>query len=798
MTKGKIGKIYTVFLRRGLCGLLSLMMLCSCLPNVFAEAGSDSPYAGKLRISEIMAKNHATLTDELGGMPDYLEIENISGKAIELEGFGLADGVDKDPWIFPEIRLESGEVLLIYADNEDIKGEFLHTDFAISEGETLYLYDTEGLVIDSALCSCPTADIALTRDAEGQWSESFYASPGHPNTAAGYDAWQASLSFSSPLIINEAMVYNDRHIKQGLLGYCDWIEIKNNSGETIELSDYYLSDDDDYLKLWNFPKKTLYSGQSIIVLCTDSYREPNAGYLKANFMLSDERERIYLSNSEGLLLDYVFLRDIPYDCSYGRIPGENGWFFFEQPNPGSDSGFGYRRVSRTPTSLYADGVFENSRIKVAFAGEGTIYYSLDSSMPNAGSLRYDKPFTVSDTRIVRAIAVEEGAMPSRPLTLSYIMDQGHSLPVLSLVTDNKEDFSRMYNNKRKDMEVPGSLSLYEEGGSFTVPGGIEMHGDASLSMPKKNMSFGLSGRYGSDMLNYDAFGGGVTEFSDFILRSGQDFPYSIVKSELLQNLCFQFSDAVPNQRNKHCVLYIDGEYKGIYVLMEKLNEQFYASHFGVDKDSVTVLKARVSSESSFYREVIGFAQANDLRTPEAYEQFCRIVDIDSLIDWMIIEGYSANEDISNGNLRYCRSTEDDGKWRFMLYDMDSTLASPSFTFKNVLTPNSTQCAEFIVPLMKNEAFRDRFLSRAADVLSSTLSDENVVAEFDRLCRLIAPEVERDYKRFGMNLLTWNNSVETLRQRILMNHWSDCCVKNIISLFLLSEEEAEKYFPFYFD
>lgn len=793
MTMGKNGKFNTVFQRRCLSGLLSLIMLCSCLPAAHAEPGSESPYAGKLRISEIMAKNHASLTDELGAMPDYLEIENISGRAIELDGFSIADGADKSPWFFPDISLESGEILLIYADNEDIKGETLHTDFAISEGEELYLFDPEGLVIDSALCSCPTADIALLRQEDGQWSETYYPSPGYPNTAAGYDAWQASLSCRSPLIINEAMVYNDRYLKQGLLGYCDWLEIKNVSAESIQLSDYYLSDDEDYLKLWRFPEKTLPGGQSVIVLCDDSQQPPNSGYLKADFKLSAERERIYLSDSQGQLLDYVFLRDIPYDCSYGRTEGENGWFFFDRPSPGEPNKPGYRRISATPVSIYSDGVFENSRVKVGFEGEGTIYYTTDSSLPHAGSPRYDKPFTVSDTCIVRAVAVEEGAMPSRPLTLSYIIDEGHTLPVLSLVTNNKDDFSRMYNNKRKDMEVPGSLSLYEEKGSFTIPCGIEMHGEASLSMPKKNMSVRMSGTYGQDMLYYDAFDGGVAEFSDFILRSGQDFPYSIVKNELLQNLCLQFSDNVPAQRSKQCVLYIDGEYRGLYVLMEKLNEQFYASHYGVDPDSVTIIKARATADSSFYKEVIGFARANDLSRAEDYERFCEIVDIDSLIDWMIIEGYAANADITNGNLRYCRSDEDDGRWRFMLYDMDSTMDSPSYVFKNVLKPNALQCSEFITPLMKNEAFRDRFLSRAGEALNGALSEENVTAELDRLAALIAPEVERDYKRFNMTLRQWESSVETLRWLIMDKPWSRNCVNNISELFKLSQAERDKYF-----
>ena len=477
------------------------------------------------------------------------------------------------------------------------------------------------------------------------------------------------------------------------------------------------------------------------------------------------------------------------------MDGENGGFFFASPSPGEENGGGCRRISATPRALTPDGVFDKGGIKVELEGQGKIYYTTDGSLPTEKSERYQKPLTVDETSIVRAVCVEKGAMPSRALTLSYIVGEGHSLPVLSLVTDDAAAFRVMYTNKRKDMLVPGSLSLYEEEGSFTVPGGIEMHGETSLELPKKNMSFKLSGAYGQEELEYDVYDGGVTRFSDFLIRSGQDYFETIVRNELLQNLCLQYSDSVPNQRSKHCVLYINGQYCGIYVLMEKLNEQHYANHMGLSADSVMIYKTIAPENSAFYREVIAFAHNNDLSKDENYEAFREIVDIDSLIDWMIIEGYSVNSDIYDGNIRYCRSDEGDGKWRFMLYDLDSTMLSPVHAFKNVLSPRSTQCAEFIVPLMKNPQFKDRFLTRAGQVLNSTLSDENVAAELDRLTDLIRPEVARDYARFGMKQENWEAMVRYLRSQIVDGQWSLSCQRSLCNILLLSPQEQEHYFGF---
>ena len=81
MSRGK-GSKFNTSLRRFVClaSLFALLASCLPLPPVQAEAAGASPYAGQLRISEIMAKNHATLTDELGAMPDYIELENLSGR----------------------------------------------------------------------------------------------------------------------------------------------------------------------------------------------------------------------------------------------------------------------------------------------------------------------------------------------------------------------------------------------------------------------------------------------------------------------------------------------------------------------------------------------------------------------------------------------------------------------------------------------------------------------------------------------------------------------------------------------
>ena len=750
--------------------------------------------AGQVVISEFMEKNRTTLRDEDGDFSDWIELWNRSDEAVDISGWNLSDRENQLGWTLPEMSLQPGERIVIFASGKDRQGEQLHTGFSLSGDEGVWLRNEYGYLCSSALCADCDGDVSMALGDDGSYGQSLYPTPGYENTAAGWESFQQSLSCESPLIINEAQVYN-LNLAPVNKEYYDWVELKNNSGDTLLLSDYYISDDkDDYL-LYRLPEVELGPGEFILLYCT-SEALPE-GYYAAGFELNSENEQLYLATAEGELLDSVSLKDIPYLGSFGRMAGENGWFYFSSPSPGSENSGGQRRVAEKPLSLTADGVYNGIEgMYVELSAAGTIRYTLDGSAPTAESPEYTGPIYIDKTTVIRAVNFEEGALPSRTLSLSYIINENHSLPVLSLLTDSPAEFDTMYNAKQKGLELPASLSLYEEDGSFTIGCGVSMHGETSLVLPKKNMSVRFRGAYGQSTLNYDIYDGGVTEFTNLLLRSGQDFPISIIRNELSQELCAQATDKVINQRSIYCILYINGEYSGIYTLKEKANEQLYAGIAGVSRDSVEVLEANVSQGSDFYKDVVEFCRFNDMSLEENYSHFCHMFDIDSVIDWLILEGYCANTDLTSGNVRYCRSTENDGKWRLMFYDLDASFSTPASVFMNVLSEyaqQNRQFASFMVPLMDNGEFKDRFLSRAAELMGSVLTVENVMGEIDRLCAIVAPEVERDYARFGGTAADWEWSVEQLKAVLIDYDWQQLNIDNLCELFDLSSEEREHYF-----
>ena len=755
------------------------------------QAGTGS----SVIISELMEKNRAVLRDEDGDFSDWIELHNVSDKAVSLSGWRISDKSGDPGWAFPDVTIESGEYLLVFASGKDKSGSELHTDFSLSGDETVYLLSPAGSVADQAACGGTEADVSMALGADGEWAQSLYPTPGYENSAAGYDALQETLSPADALVISEVMVANTKTYYAGAPGYCDWVELKNISDSDISLSGYYLSDSLKDLSKYALPDSVLAPGGTIIILC-GADDDGSGVYNLASFSLNSSCEQLYLSRSEELV-DYAALRDIPYECSFGRMDGENGWFYFAKPSPGKANANGARRVAAKPVNLTADGVFDGVEgVTVELSGAGTVRYTLDGSTPTEKSPEYTKPITVSSTGVVKAVSFEDGALPSRTLMLSYIINEGHSLPVVSLVSENTTEFSQMYNGPAKGVELPASISLYRGDGGFTAPCGVSLNGETSLIMSKKNMSLRFRGAYGQETLQYDIFGGGATEFTNLLLRAGQDQEQTIIRNELSQSLCEKADMDVINQRSIFCVLYVNGEYNGIYTLKEKANKYLYASVAGVDPDSVEVIEAPAGYGTEFYDQIIRFAYMNDMSLDENYEHLASLMDMDGLIDWLIMEGFCANTDVTSGNLRYCRSEQADGKWHFMFYDLDATFVTPGAMYANLLSEYGVahiQVSSLAVPLMQNAGFKDRFLTRAAELLSDKLSNEAVINEISTMTEELSAEVDRDFSRYGKDRGSWEWSLEQLLYLVDDCDWRQQNIDALCFIFGLSGSERSHYF-----
>ena len=774
---------------RLLTAALLVLALALALPGA-AAAADDTP---AVRISEMMYKNHATLQDADGDFSDWFELENTSNRVVRLKGWSVSDG--KTVWDFPaDATIPRGGVRVVFASRKDttVSGE-LHTSFALGEGETLYLIAPGGTIADRAACDPELpADHVLRRENGGELTESVWATPGYPNTAAGYAAFCESRKTESPLVIYEAAVYNDTFALKG--EYYDWVEIKNVSKKSVKLSDYCLSDDRREPEKWSLPNRTLAKGQSILIYCTGEENPTTGNGLRANFALNASSETLYLTKKgESVAADYVWLHDIPYGYSMGRTDAENGFFYLRRQTPNEPNETdAYRYISEAPAANREPGVYEAGRtVRVKLAAAGDIYYTTDGSAPTEESTPYTGAITVDKTTVLRAVAVEEGGAPSRALTLSFFIGEEHTLPVLSLVTDSPRRFSEIYEGSVKDRECAGNLSFYAPEGSFSIGCGVEMKGHTSLFAPKKSLGVSFRGCYGAETLAYDIFGEGPAEFSELSIRAGQDYSSTVFRNELMQELCAEL-DTTVTQRSRYCVLYINGEYWGIYCLKDDITRQYYANLTGTAKEDVTMLSSPVPQSAAVYTEALGLWKDTSLTREEAYERFCAAVDMDGFIDWVLLEGYCANVDIKS-NLRYLRTG--DGPWQIVFYDLDWAFQTRNNCFFNLIGPEQTaQIAPTIRWLFGIDGFKERLLTRYADLTETTLSDGHVTEKIDEFRALLAPEMARERARWSGTAGAWEESVDALRANIA-DGYAAHTVRNLCSILGVGEEERMEYFGF---
>ena len=779
---------YTIIYKGDLMRRISMFLLCVlCALLFFAAAPAPAPSYDGLRISEVMVKNKASLLDENGAFSDWIEIENAGSAPVDLSGWALSDRAGSPRLPLPAQILQPGEYALVFCTEDS---------FSLSRGETVYLFSPDRKIRDSLLCPDDTSDASLARQSDGSFLVTDWISPGYPNTAAGYESFCSARRDIGPLLITEVVVHNESLPLYWSDGEAyDWVEIQNVSDTAIELGGCMLTDNADRPDKYVFPEGSIEPGERKQILCASERVQEEWMYpaLNTYFDLDSLREELYLYRADGTLSDYAALHDIPANGSLGREAGRGGFLYYITPAPGQEKSGGIRRVAAAPVVVEGDGVFDGVQsVAVSFSAPGEIHYEFGGDLPSWESPLYTGPITATETCVVRAVAFEYDALPSPPATCTVILNEGHSLPVLSLVVDDSWNFKVIYDNGWRGLEYSANLALYDGEHSFSHACGAGMRGWTSLELPKKSMGVVFRGRYGGD-LEADVFGNGITQFHSLAIRGGQDYTFTIFRNELCQDLCLEACPSVLSQASKFCVLYLNGEYWGIYCLKEDVSRSYYAIRTGVSKASVSNLRGPVSIDSDLFLDVLQFCRNNDLSLEENYRYICSQMDIDSLIDWFLLESYCNNTDIQ-GNVRYMRSPESGNRWQMVFYDLDWTFGS-GIPFSPLLEGEAhtgDQMPLLIGSLCRNAVFREKVLARYGQLVNGTLSDEHVLTLLDNYVALLEPEVARDRERWGLNLNAWYENLDTLRSLIQNNYarYTASCLCNY--LHAGSDEQAQYF------
>ena len=196
-----------------------------------------------------------------------------------------------------------------------------------------------------------------------------------PRSAAGDKAAVAAVTeieASDTVQINEVMTANGRLFRDSAGRTPDWIEVRNASGEMVELEGWTLARSAEESHMFIFPQRTLAPGECVLVFADSTYEDGAGGY-HAPFSLKAAGDTLMLFNPAGVAVEAINIPALGKNAVYRRVEG--GWEVSPQFTPGMENtAENYRAMTEavTPSDVVINEVMAgNTR---TFADEDGRYW----------------------------------------------------------------------------------------------------------------------------------------------------------------------------------------------------------------------------------------------------------------------------------------------------------------------------------------------------------------------------------------------------------------------------------------
>lgn len=744
-----------------------------------------------LYINEFMASNATTICDSFGSYSDWIELYNSTDTDMDISGFGISDNLSQPmKYRFPDgtTIAAKGYLVVFCSGNEGMQNGELHAPFGLrSYGEDVVIANRAGRIIDSYSFKNQETDVSMARipDGAGEFQSNSQPSPGYPNTGAGYSAFDAANRL--PL----GGVYISEFGGSTGSVASDWVELHNSTGSAVSLAGYGLSNNPKNPAKWVFPDISIEPGEYLLLYATGSADKAQKKNLKLNFCISSTGEALFFFDPNGKLIDKLSAGRMKSGQSYGR-DGSDNRFYYAEPTPGAQNGKGYEGITQLPAFSVTPGIYDNAVTVAITAGEGeTIRYTTDCTTPNASSEVYSGELSISKNSVIRAAAFRDGYLSGDVATATYLFRSdgvNHALPVVTLVTDpdnlwnsktgiyaTGDQFdpdaasyadtlksatyyqAKFATEEQVDTiwEKPAAFSLFDDNGKqvFTQNVGIRIAGSFGRGRAQKGFNVIARKEYGKGSMEYPFFENRpYTEYKAVVLRAGaQDQNRSKIRDELASGLLEGTDINILYQAYRPTVLYLNGEYWGVYFMKEKRNRFFVAQHENTENNVDLAIgkgfKQRSYGDNSDWVSLYEYATSHDLSSAEAYAYVSERMDVDSFRDYMIAEIYNGNTDTYN--FQYYRLKG--GKWKFIFYDFCWGFQSPgheTLAFRMGKTPSDVCSAKLFAAMLQNKGWRDSFCRRFGELLNTAFAPERVSALIEELYGYVEPEIKREREKFN--------------------------------------------------
>ena len=336
-----------------------------------------------------------------------------------------------------------------------------------------------------------------------------------------------------------------------------------------------------------------------------------------------------------------------------------------------------------------------------------------------------------------------------------------------------------FSQRGIDWERLVNFQLFEGGQlKYNANGGLRISGNATRGFAQK--SFRLKARkiYGNGKFKCGLFGkNGLKKYESFVIRmSGNDNTHTLFADLLMQRLA-EGSNLL-TQKGRPVVVYINGNYWGIYNLRERIDDYFVAKYEGVKSKKITILEGangELKDGKEKYKkrfdELIAELKRVDVINQDQYKNILGGIDEESFMDYIFFETYYANNDwLANNCMWY---SVDGSEWKWLLNDLDYSLAYPGYgnVHKNMfeeLSNSITVLAVLWNRLLTNEGFVAAFKERAANNLDEFLSEDRIREVYELTKSEYSTEIENHIARWRVvgSVEKWEQNCQNNLQFLL--------------------------------
>lgn len=576
----------------------------------------------------------------------------------------------------------------------------------------------------------------------------------------------------SKLKINEILASNIDDIKDEYDEDEDWVELYNGGEAAVDIGGMYFSDNPKKLSKFQIPtgmsRHTNIPPGGYKLFWFDG--EPKKGPYHVSLKLSRKGEALFLTDSDGqTLIDSVRFPLQRNDISYGRDPKNmDRWLYFKnttplQPNNAEESA---HNVAKGPVYSHEEGFYGSPfELSLSAPSDATIHYTLNGAdTDEKNRLTYTGALTIQTNTIVRATVIRPNHLQSETITKSFFIDEQSNVPVISIIMDPHwlyDEDDGIYTNWEDDYEVPGHIEYFPDNESKTAAFasymGVSIGGNTTRAYPKKSLSIRFRKRWGQPHIKYALWDSkpNVEKFDGLNIRSDMagdkvsSHPVSgeRIKNEIIYEFAHALNSHVDVQAYKPVLLFLNGKYWGLYTLMERKGIDFIQENHGfkeIDMLSEDDMLVKHGDDVHFDR-MRRYIESYDMTEPNHYRQVQQWMDVLSFIDYWIFECYSGAHDYEV-NIRYWRPRTQDGKWRWLAFDMDSWREWDHDIFEYYFGDEDEQVV-MLPYLLKNKDFFHLFANRMCDVLNTGMSPESARGFVRKITQKIEPEIDRERERW---------------------------------------------------